>query len=112
MKHWLLPLMLGFGLTLAFVIGQRMSTDAMAVVIGVAVGVTASIPTTLLLRAVQRRERRNGHADPQPSPPAVTQPSQPNLIVLNLAELLTSARRGQAYLPLPPPEIRNEGGLR
>ena len=49
MKKVLPLLMLGFGVALAVIIGQRMSTDAMAVVIGVAVGVAASVPTSLLL---------------------------------------------------------------
>ncbi len=44
-----------FVITLAIVIGQRMSTDAMAVVIGVIFGVAASIPTSLLIIAASRR---------------------------------------------------------
>lgn len=44
MKYALPLLMLGLGVGLAVIIGQRMSTDAMAVVIGVAVGVAASVP--------------------------------------------------------------------
>ncbi len=46
---------LAFVITLAVVIGQRMSTDAMAVVIGVIFGVAASIPTSLLIIAASRR---------------------------------------------------------
>jgi len=38
-----------FAVTLAVVIGNRMSADAMAVVVGVACGVVASVPTSLLL---------------------------------------------------------------
>jgi hypothetical protein len=38
-----------FSVALAVVIGNRMSTDAMAVVVGVACGVLASIPTSLLM---------------------------------------------------------------
>ena len=54
------------GLTIAFVavlavtIGQRMSTDAMAVVIGVIFGVAASVPTSLLIAAVTRRAQASG----------------------------------------------------
>jgi hypothetical protein len=48
-----------FAVTLAVIIGKRMSADAMAVVIGVACGVLASIPTSLLILAVtSRREER------------------------------------------------------
>ena len=46
---------IAFAVTLAVIIGQRMSTDAMAVVVGVACGVLASIPTSLLILAVSGR---------------------------------------------------------
>jgi len=45
---------------LAVIIGQRMSTDAMAVVIGVIFGVAASIPTSLLVAVVTRRAQGQG----------------------------------------------------
>jgi len=44
-----------FVVSLAVVIGKRMSAEAMAVVIGVVFGVAASIPTSLLIIAVTRR---------------------------------------------------------
>ena len=44
-----------FLIVLAAIIGKRMSTDAMAVVIGVIFGVAASIPTSLLIMATSRR---------------------------------------------------------
>ena len=44
-----------FVVALAVVVGKRMSTDAMAVVIGVVFGVAASIPSSLLIVAVTRR---------------------------------------------------------
>jgi len=50
---------IAFAVTLAIVVGKRMSTDAMAVVIGVACGVLASIPASLSILAVSnRREER------------------------------------------------------
>ena len=62
--------------TLAVMIGQRMSTDAMAVVIGVVFGVAASIPTSLLVVAATRG-RREEPRRPGPDPrPAVTAPPQ------------------------------------
>jgi hypothetical protein len=60
--------------TLAVLIGQRMSTDAMAVVIGVVVGVAASIPTSLLVVAATRARREPTQLPspgPDPRPPAV-----------------------------------------
>ena len=110
MKKVIIPLMLAFGVTLAAFVGQRMSTDAMAVVIGVAVGVAASVPTSLLLVALMRRERATGwRAEP---PAAAPQLPQPNVIVLNPADLL-GARRELPYVPQPPPELSAaDGGLR
>ena len=72
-------LMLGFGVAMAYIIGERMSTDAMAVVLGVAVGIVASIPTTVLLVALVRRSRQDSYYDaganrqlpPQPQPPQI-----------------------------------------
>jgi hypothetical protein len=122
MKRALIPLMLGFGITLALVIGQRLTTDAMAVVLGVAVGVAASVPTSVLLLALLRRTTREANwrpeaapaAPPVASPPAYPQFAQPNIIVLNPADLL-GQRGGQALLnlPQPPPlETLQEAGLR
>jgi len=41
--------MLAFAITLAVVIGQRMSAEAMAVLMGVVAGVAASIPTSIIV---------------------------------------------------------------
>jgi hypothetical protein len=113
MKKWILPIMLGFGITLALIIGQRMSTDAMAVVIGVAVGVAASVPTSLLLVALLRRERSPFRSESQlpQQPPAYPQLQQPNIIVLNPADLL-GQRGQQPMMPLLPPQYASDGGLR
>jgi len=110
MKKIIVPLMLAFGVTLAAIVGQRMSADAMAVVIGVAVGVAASVPTSLLLVALLRRERV-GAWRPEPPAPAAQFPA-PHVIVLNPADLL-GARREPPYVPLPPPELSAaDGGMR
>jgi len=113
MKKAIVPLLMAFGVTLAIIVGQRMSTDAMAVVIGVAVGVAASVPTSLLLVALLRRERMGSwRPEPPAQPPAYPQLQQPNVIVLNPADLL-GQRREQPYVPLPPPEYAQpDGGLR
>jgi hypothetical protein len=111
MKKAIVPLLLVFAVTLAAIIGERMSTDAMAVVVGVAVGVAASVPTSLLLVALLRRERSGGW---RAEPPASAQPQlqSPNVIVLNPADLL-GQRRDQPYVPLPPPEMNAaDGGMR
>ncbi len=115
MKRVIVPLMLGFGIALALVVGRRMSTDAMSVVIGVAVGVASSIPTTLLLVALLRRERtltslpgsteRSGYlANQQPVQP-------PSVVVLNASDL-AGMRRDPPPVPLPPVGLVPDGGLR
>jgi hypothetical protein len=48
-------LVLAFIVTMGVVIGTRMSSDAIAVLVGVVAGVAASIPCALLLMAVTRR---------------------------------------------------------
>jgi hypothetical protein len=60
-----------FAVTLAVIIGKRMSTDAMAVVIGVACGVMASIPTSLLILAVSGRRGEREVAQRRDYPPVV-----------------------------------------
>ncbi len=57
-KHVVLVLGTVFAVALAVVVGQQMSTEAMAVVIGVVCGIAASIPTSLLLLVVLTRGDR------------------------------------------------------
>jgi len=62
-----------FVITLGVIVGLRMSSEAMAVVIGVVCGVAAGIPTSLLIVAVTNR-RTGERAHPQPQreyPPVV-----------------------------------------
>ena len=55
-------LTLGFIVTLGVVVGTRMSSDAIAVLVGVIAGVAASIPCALLLMAVTRRRETEAPA--------------------------------------------------
>ncbi len=101
MKKLIPLLLLGFFVALAIVIGQRMSTDAMAVVIGVAVGIAASVPTSLLLVALLRKERQAFRHEETPYgayPPAQLPYQQPNIIVLDPSQL----QRPPSEVPLPP----------
>ena len=54
-KQLVALLTVAFVVTLGVVVGTRMSSDAIAVLVGVIAGVAASIPTALLLMAVTRR---------------------------------------------------------
>lgn len=51
---WLIVLV-AFAVTLAVVVGQRLSSEAMAVIVGVVAGVAASIPTSLIVVWVATR---------------------------------------------------------
>jgi len=66
--------MLVFAVTLAVIVGNRLSDEALAVLAGAACGVGAAIPTSLLIVAVsRRREERRGFGElsraVQPSAP-------------------------------------------
>jgi len=68
-----------FVVTLAVIVGTRMSTEAMAVVAGVVCGVAAGIPTSLLVVAVtNRRTGERVRVQPQRGypPVVVIQPGQ------------------------------------
>lgn len=55
MKKFLFVVGVAFAITLAVVMGTRMSPDALAVVIGIICGVLASIPTSAMLVWVMRQ---------------------------------------------------------
>lgn len=63
---------MAFSVALAVVVGNRMSAEAMAVVIGVVCGVAASIPMSALVLALTRRHRAPAEESrPAPRPPVV-----------------------------------------
>ncbi|MGA9351283.1 MAG: hypothetical protein WBW48_21100 [Anaerolineae bacterium] len=75
MKKVTIVAFLAFVITLAIIIGKRMSTDAMAVVIGVGCGVLASVPTSLLILAVtNKRDERQVHRQPDYPPVVIVNP--------------------------------------
>jgi len=62
-KHVLVLVGLVFAITLAIVVGKKMSAEAMAVVVGVVCGVAAAIPTSVLLLVVFTRRDRQQSSD-------------------------------------------------
>jgi hypothetical protein len=58
MRKAAITILLAFAVTVAVVVGNRMSAEAMAVVIGVVCGVAAAIPMSLLILLVSRRRDR------------------------------------------------------
>lgn len=78
----LIGLAIGVGVvTLAIIIGNRMSAEAMSVVIGVVFGVAASIPTSLLIVAATRQSRHDPYRSLGPDPQPRSQ--QPNIYIVN-----------------------------
>ncbi|MEA3345702.1 MAG: hypothetical protein U9Q78_05585 [Chloroflexota bacterium] len=79
MKKLAAVAVVAFAITLAVIVGTRMSSEAMAVVIGVVCGVAAGIPTSLLIVAVtnRKREKRDRSQVERDYPPVVViQPGQ------------------------------------
>jgi len=71
MKKLIALILIAFAVTLAVVVGNRMSTDAMAVVIGIVCGVGASIPTSLLIMAAASRRETKEERGQAAFPPVV-----------------------------------------
>lgn len=90
-----------FVVSLAVVAGKQMSTEAMAVVIGIVCGVAASIPTALLLVvALTRRDRQRLEEVERQA----RQASYPPVVVIQGGipqSLPTGSQAG--YWPVPPP---------
>ncbi len=77
-RYALLLFGLAFSVTLAVIVGQRLSSEAMAVVVGVVAGVAASIPTSLIVVWFATRSlSTTRHAPEQPAPPP-----EPRVVVM------------------------------
>jgi energy-coupling factor transporter transmembrane protein EcfT len=100
MKRSFLMIGIIFIITLAVIFGFRASADAMAVVIGVLLGVVASIPATLLLVYGLTRQPNRLDRTTQAMPP------QPPVFVINTSD------KPQPYSPplLPAPYLPAENG--
>jgi len=69
--------MITFGITLAIIIGQRLSSEAMAVLLGVVTGIVSSVPTSLLIVWIATRNiaKRIDEVAQMVTPPAAPAPS-------------------------------------
>lgn len=76
MKQWSAVAAVVFSVTLAYIVGVRLSESAMAVVVGVIFGVAASIPASLILLFALRRQATSRGA------PSETPPQQPPTIIV------------------------------
>jgi hypothetical protein len=70
-----------FGATLAVIVGETLSSEAMSVMVGVVAGVGASIPTSLLIMwfALRAAELRTAAAGPVTYP---MEPPEPRIVVV------------------------------
>ena len=103
-KRGLMAAGLLFVVALAVIVGLRMSTEAMAVVIGVIFGVAASIPTSLLIVAVTRRFQERAVQEEQRYRERV----QPPVIVINPGGAGASPWFSPFQAPALPPTLHGE----
>ncbi len=71
---------LAFAVTLAVIVGNRLSDEAMAVLAGAVCGVGAAIPTSLIVVAVSRRH--DGQRGQQYAQPQTQQGAYPPVVVV------------------------------
>jgi hypothetical protein len=92
MKQGLLLIGLTVAITLVIVFGWRASPDALGVVIGIGLGVIATVPATVLVIFMLTRNR----VRLEPPPPSVTSPP---VVIVNPPE------RAALPPPAPPPYL-------
>jgi hypothetical protein len=93
---WLLFGMV-FSVTLALIVGQRLSAEAMAVVIGVIAGVAASIPTSLIVVwFMGRNTMTRPIIDAAPAPARPAEPAEPRIVVMPAPQPQPAAYPGMA----------------
>lgn len=88
-----------FAVTLAVIVGQRLSSEAMAVMVGVVAGVAASIPTSLIVVWVATRSA--GHRSVEVSREAPVPQERPQMIVLHQPPAPAFAPAGYATAQQP-----------
>jgi hypothetical protein len=98
-KRVLLVLGLILAVALAAVVGKRMSTEALAVVVGVVCGVVASVPTSLLLLVVLNRREERGNVRAERSPDGRHAP--PVVVIQGGTSQASPAGPQAGYWPAP-----------
>ncbi len=101
-KVILLIALIAFSVTLAAIVGQRLSAEAMAVVVGVLAGVAASIPTSLIVVWIAARPTTADRSTAAPAPEAES-PNPPRVIVVqpqSTAQPMPGQPYGYTYPPL------------
>jgi hypothetical protein len=102
-RNFLIALSLAFSVTLAIILGQRLSDQAVSILAGAACGVAASIPTSLLIVWVTRQRSKEEKVQRQ-------QPAQgmypPVIVVQPPAQPGLPPGQQQAYPQMQPPAPR------
>ena len=75
--RWLLLPLTVFCLTLALVVGFKLNGESIALLIGLALGLLAGLPSQLILLHIANRP--HSHTSIPPAPPNPPQPVQPRL---------------------------------
>jgi hypothetical protein len=92
---------LAFCVALAVVVGQRLSAEAMAVVVGVFTGVAASIPTSLIVFWLAARVLGDW-SEPPLRPAPEPRPAEPHIVVVAPPLAAAHAAYGAAPMALVP----------
>jgi hypothetical protein len=87
-----------FSITLALVVGQRLSAEGMAVVIGVIAGVAASIPTSLLVVWFMGHNTGPRHIV-EAAPARQPEPAEPRVVVMPAPQPQPQAQQAYAQMP-------------
>ncbi len=87
-----------FALALGAAVAYRLSNEGMAVIVGVICGVTATIPVSLLVLFVVRRQEEQRHARREPGP------AIPPVIVVQPPTSQGWTGQSWSQNPLPPPD--------
>ncbi|HIC89181.1 MAG TPA: hypothetical protein EYP04_07235 [Anaerolineae bacterium] len=99
MRYLTAVMSLAFAITLAWITGQRLSTDALAVAIGVFLGVAATVPTAAaVLLHTTRSNRRTFPANGEGTRPPVLFVVPPQ----TASDVLPAGWRSEYNLLLPP----------
>jgi hypothetical protein len=90
---------LAFGVTLAVMIGQRLSSEAMAILMGVVAGVVASIPTSLIVVwiAMKTMVKPAAQAQTRPQPAPREEPVLPTAELPRLVLVQQPMQQAMAY---------------
>lgn len=81
MRVVVIVVLLAFAVTLAIVLGQRMDTQAMSVVLGVVCGVAAGIPMSMLIILALTRRRDTERGPYSPAVPRQQAPYPPVVVI-------------------------------